>query len=1006
MVYAQASIIGTVKDTSGAVLPGVTVEAASPVLIEKVRTAVTDGNGIFQITELRPGTYTVTFSLTGFSTVKRDGVELRGDSITQLNVDLRVGGLEETVTVTGESPTVDVQSTTRQQVITRDVINTIPTGRNYTSLGQMITGVNTTASDQGGALGDPMASLTIHGSRTTDQRVMQNGVNTMTLQAGGNIGIAVPNPGMASEVTIDTSAVSAEQPMGGIRINYIPRDGGNRFQGSFFFAFANENTQGNNLTPDLIARGLTLANSVKSLWDVNPAFGGPIKRDKLWFWFTGRYNGADNYAAGMFVNKNAYNPNAWTYEADRSQPAANLNTWADAQVRFTTQLAPKHKFSFTWDQQARCSCPGGPGTTGVTATRSPEAAGFFRSPTQRLLHAEWTSPMTSRLLLEVVGLHRTERWGFVHPQNSLRSDFITQDQTELLSQMIPALEQSNNLSYRSRPNYNDTWVPNYFYRFAASYVTGTHAFKAGFTEVIGFHDQTDYTQHPPLEYRLNNGVPNLITQRAFPIRYKSDLNSDLGIFVQDRWSLNRVTATLGMRFDYFKSGFPEQTLGPSPLTPNRNLSFPASDNISWKDITPRLGATYDVMGDGKTALKVSLNKYLASQTLDNIGRNPNPVLRLVNQASRSWDDRGGLGINGDYVPQCDLLNPLANGECGRLDNVAFGLPSTSFTQYSEDLLTGWGNRGFNWEFTTGVQREIIPRVSLDVSYFRRWYGNFRVTDNLALTRADFDEFSIPAPTSPAGVPALPTTGTITGLFDVKPDKFGQAVNLVTLSKNYGKQIEHFNGVDANVNVRLVGGALLSGGIAWGKSVRDNCEIAEQIPETPPTGAEGVTLGWSDLATGLAPGGPIVRLPLQWCHNESPFLTQAKMFGSYVIPKIEVLLSGTFQSTPGPEIRANYNAPNSVIVPSLGRVLAGNQANQVVTVVEPLAYYGERLNAMDLRIGKIIRYAGVRTNINFDIFNVFNADTVLTENPTFGAPYRRPTGIIQARFLKIGATIDF
>jgi hypothetical protein len=378
----------------------------------------------------------------------------------------------------------------------------------------------------------------------------------------------------------------------------------------------------------------------------------------------------------------------------------------------------------------------------------------------------------------------------------------------------------------------------------------------------------------------------------------------------------------------------------------------------------------------------------------------------VNQASRSWDDRGGLGINGDYVPQCDLLNPLANGECGRLDNVAFGLPSTSFTQYSEDLLTGWGNRGFNWEFTTGVQREIIPRVSLDVSYFRRWYGNFRVTDNLALTRADFDEFSIPAPTSPAGVPALPTTGTITGLFDVKPDKFGQAVNLVTLSKNYGKQIEHFNGVDANVNVRLVGGALLSGGIAWGKSVRDNCEIAEQIPETPPTGAEGVTLGWSDLATGLAPGGPIVRLPLQWCHNESPFLTQAKMFGSYVIPKIEVLLSGTFQSTPGPEIRANYNAPNSVIVPSLGRVLAGNQANQVVTVVEPLAYYGERLNAMDLRIGKIIRYAGVRTNINFDIFNVFNADTVLTENPTFGAPYRRPTGIIQARFLKIGATIDF
>jgi hypothetical protein len=1006
-VFAQASITGTVRDTSGAVLPGVTVEASSPVLIEKVRTAVTDGNGIYQITELRPGTYTVTFTLTGFSTVRRDGFELRGDSIAQLNVDLRVGGLEETVTVTGESPTVDVQSTTRQQVITRDVINTIPTGRNYTSLGQIILGVNTNTQDQGGALGDPMASLTIHGSRTTDQRVMQNGVNTMTLQAGGNIGISVPNPGMAAEVTIDTSSVSAEQPMGGVRINYIPRDGGNQFQGTFFFAFANENTQGNNLTPDLIARGLTLANSIKSLWDVNPAFGGPIKRDRVWFWFTGRYNGADNYAAGMFANKNAYNPNVWVYEADRSQPAANLNVWWDGQIRITSQLAPKHKFSFTWDQQTRCSCPGGPGPTGVTAVRSPEAAGFFRSATQRLLHAEWTSPMTNRLLLEVVGLHRTERWGFNHPQSAFRSDFITPEETEALAQMIPVTDQATGLSYRSRASYNDTWVPNYFFRFAASYVTGTHAFKAGLTEVIGFHDQTEYTYHAPVEYRVNVvggvAIPNLITQRAFPIRYKSDLNSDLGVFVQDRWSMNRLTATLGMRFDYFRSGFPEQTLGPSPLTPNRNLSFPASKNIDWKDITPRLGATYDVMGDGRTALKVSLNKYLASQTLDNIGRTPNPVLRLVNTASRSWDDRAGRGINADYVPQCDLTNPLANGECGQLDNIAFGLPSTNFTQFSEELLTGWGNRAFNWEFSGGVQREIIPRVSVDVSYFRRWYGNFRVTDNTALTAADFDEFSIPAPTSPTAA-SLPTTGTITGLFDVKPDKFGQAVNLVTLSRDYGKQIEHFNGVDANMNVRLAGGALLSGGVAFGKSIRDNCEVARQLPESPAPGEAGA-LVFIDIGTGLPPAGPLIRMPLQWCHQESPILTQAKLFGSYVIPRIDVLISGSFQSTPGPELRANYNAPNPVIIPSLGRPLAGNQPIQIVTVIEPLRHYGERLNSVDMRFGKIFRYQGIRANINFDVFNIFNLDTVLTENPGF-AVYRRPTGIVQARFLKIGATFDF
>jgi Carboxypeptidase regulatory-like domain len=990
-VYAQASLAGTVRDSSGAVLPGVTVEAASPVLIEKVRTAVTDGGGLYQITELRPGDYTVTFTLPGFNTIKREGVQLSGNQIATLNADMRVGGLEETITVTGDAPTVDVQSTTRQQVITRDVINTIPTGRNYTSLGQLITGVSTNTPDQGGALGDPMASLTVHGSRTTDQRVMQNGVNTMTLQAGGNIGIAVPNPGIASEVTIDTASVSAEQPVGGVRINYIPRDGGNQLQGSMFFTFANEDTQANNLTQRLKDKGLTLANSVKKLWDVNPGVGGPIRQDKLWFWFTGRYNGAHNYAAGMFANKNAYNPNVWVYEADTSQPGANLNVWADAQIRLTSQVAEKHKVAFTWDQQTRCSCPGGPGPTGVTALRSPEAAGFFRSATQRLLHAEWTSPVTNRLLLEVVGLHRTERWGFNHPQNAFRSDFISPEETDLLAQMIPVSEQSTGLSYRSRPSYNDTWVPNFFYRFTASYVTGTHAFKTGLTEVIGFHDQTEYTYHPPVEYRLNLGVPNLITQRAFPIRYKSDLNSDLGVFVQDRWSLGKMTATMGLRFDYFRSGFPEQTVGPSPLTPNRNLTFPASKNIDWKDITPRLGVTYDPFGDGKTAVKASLNKYLASQTLDNIGREPNPVLRLVNTASRRWDDRAGLGINGDYIPQCDLLNPLANGECFPLDNLNFGLPSTSFIQFSDELLTGWGNRNYNWEFTAGVQREIVPRVSADVSYFRRWYGNFRLTDNTALTADDFDQFSIPAPTT-AG---LPTTGTITGLYDVKPGKFGQTVNLTTLSRDYGEQIEHFNGVDVNVNARL-SGALVSGGMSTGKWTRDNCEVARAVPEYSI---------FIDVATGLAPVGPQVRVPLQWCHQESPFLTQVKLFGSYIIPVVDVLISGSFLSTPGPELRANYNAPNSVIFPSLGRNLAGNLPNQTVTVIEPLKHFGERLNQLDVRFGKVIRVGRARTTVNFDVFNVFNSDTVLTENPNFGA-YRRPTGIPQARFLKIGATLDF
>src|SRR4029077_8372387 len=297
VAYAQGTLSGGVKDASGAVMPAFAVEATSPVLIEKVRTSVTDGAGQYRIVDLRGGTYSVTFSIAGFSTVKKDGVQLAGETIVTVNADMRLGTVAETITVTGEVPIVDVQSTTRQQVLTKDVINTLPSGRNYTSLGVMIPGVNTSAPDSGGAAGDTMAQLTIHGSRPGDQRVMQNGVNTMTLQVNGDRGIAVPNPGMASEVTIDTSGLSAEQSQGVVRINYIPRDGGNRFSGTTFVSFTNNSLQGNNLTDDLKARGLPTPNSIKVNYDINPGFGGPIQKDRIWFYFTGRVNRADNYAA-------------------------------------------------------------------------------------------------------------------------------------------------------------------------------------------------------------------------------------------------------------------------------------------------------------------------------------------------------------------------------------------------------------------------------------------------------------------------------------------------------------------------------------------------------------------------------------------------------------------------------------------------------------------------------------------------------------------------------------
>ncbi len=333
VAFAQASIAGVVRDTSGAVLPGVTVEAASPVLIEKVRTAVTDGNGRYQLVDLRPGTYSVTVSLPGFNTVKRDGVVLTGSIIASIDVELRVGSLEETITVTGETPVVDVQSLTQQRVLNAETIDALPSARNYFGLARMVPGTLGGGNDVGGSLiQDVGQSVTVHGSRNVDQRITINGINTMTLQAGGNIGGQTPDMGSAAEVTVDTSSLGADLPTGGVRVNFVPKDGGNTFSNSAIFSFTNESLQGDNFSDELRAQALGTPNKILHAVDFNESFGGPFKRDKVWFWASFRINDVANEAP-IFVNRNAFNPNQWLYVPDTDLPGVNRGEQLNTSIR-------------------------------------------------------------------------------------------------------------------------------------------------------------------------------------------------------------------------------------------------------------------------------------------------------------------------------------------------------------------------------------------------------------------------------------------------------------------------------------------------------------------------------------------------------------------------------------------------------------------------------------------------------------------------------------------------
>ncbi len=291
--------------------------------------------------------------------------------------------------------------------------------------------------------------------------------------------------------------------------------------------------------------------------------------------------------------------------------------------------------------------------------------------------------------------------------------------------MNGVVEQSTNLIYRGAVGDNrDTWMYSSWYRTNLSYITGSHALKVGFSLNFNSQDQSIFSTDSPMSFQFNNGVPNRLTLEATPWRRLAN-SDDHGAFVQDRWTVNRLTVTAGLRYDYFHVAFPATTVGPGEFVPNRNLSLPAADGVRWHDLQPRSGVAYDLFGNGKTALKASLNKYLPFYGLQlavgteagTFSTNMAPVARLVPSTNRAWND-----LNRNFVPDCDLIDPVANGECGPMAPSNFGSARSGVT-YDPEIIGGWGKREYNWQFSAGVQHELLPRVSLDVSYFRTWFGS-------------------------------------------------------------------------------------------------------------------------------------------------------------------------------------------------------------------------------------------------------------------------------------------
>ena len=953
---AQSALTGVVKDATGGVLPGVTVEAASPALIEKVRAVTTDSAGLYKIVDLRPGTYTITFSLPGFNAVRVEGFDLRADFTATVNADLKVGELNETITVSGEAPLVDVTNTNKNAVFNKETVESLPNNRQIQSLAMTVPGVVGGQNIDGPA----SRSLSVHGSRIAETNSAIDGMSDRRGSAGGQAVTFYMNEGGVQEVSVRTDGGDAESQYSGVWMNAIPKEGANTYNLQLIGLFANKDLSGSNLSQKYIDQGLTSVNGLKRTWDFNPNGGGPLIKDKLWFYAAYRNNEIDKYVANAYY---VVNPLAWQYVPDKTRQAADTQVHRNYAGRLTWQATPRNKLAFSYEKDRRITP-----LRRIASNVSPEATTYTPFYPNAISTITWKVPVNSKLLLDSGFMSYVQDWD-ERRQINPAVDFNT----------ISVTEASTGQIYRASTVYGHNFDNPLTFRSSAAYVTGSHSYKGGFVLRKRGNGPTynDIDVNGNMNYTFRNGVPSSITLFATPIQQTNNINADLGMFVQDSWAMSRMTINYGIRYDYLHASVPAQHLAAGQFVPERN--FAAVDNVPrWKDINPRIGVSYNLLGDGRTVLKFNAGRYISGGSL---ASNANPVNTSVNSATRTWND-----INGNYYPDCDFTNPGANSECGPLSNNNFGKVNPNATTFDPEVLVGWGVRPYSWNVNGEFQRQIGRNASFDVGYFRRWYGNFTVTDNLAVTPADYSPYCV---TAPSNDPRLPVAGQqVCGFYDLNPNKNGQVQNVVRLSNHYGKQTEVYNGVDYSANWRIKGLTLFLGATT-GRDETSQCFVVDSPQQ------------------------------LHFCDVKPPFLTQYKGYGVYNLPW-GMNVSGTYQAIPQPQsggafssITADYVATNAEILPTLGRNLsAGATGTATVDLLKPFSLLGGHSKQLDLRLGKALAASGKRrVRLSLDIYNLFNSNdwqTITTRLSSNNANNRwqQPTLILQARYFQIGTQIDF
>ena len=965
LAFAQSGIAGAVKDTTGAALPGVTVEASSEVLIEKTRTVITNGEGQYRLVDLRPGTYSLTFVLPGFASLRREGVVLPADFVATINADMRVGDLEETLTVTAASPLVDVQSTNRSQVLTRDVLDALPTGRSFQSVGQLVVGVTLSRPDVGGSQAMQQTYFATHGMPTRSTTVQVDG---MMMNSTRNDGSVNPyfNDAMSQEVSYETTGAGADVAAGGVRINMIPREGGNRFSGAMFSAWSDGAWQSNNLSDRLRSDGLSTVDKVDKIYDFNFSVGGPLKRDKLWFFTSARKWGVNSPVGDVY-----YTPESVAFPAGYQQcesgvvaceQAIDDQQITSAMLRLTWQISPRNKLGAYYDRLYK--------TRGhdMTAGTDPRTAAFtWESPVYYTTQVKWSSTVTSKLLVEA-GYGSNVNITVQHMQPGLEQERGT------AAWLAGAAKTDRDLGLAWNATTNiPTFVPaKYLATASASYVTGSHAMKTGVQFGTGYLE-TRQDANADLQQDYRTGVPDSVVIRNTPFRYRDTMNRDLAFYVQDIWTFKRLTVNGGLRVENLVAENTALTSGAGRFAPAR--SFPTVPNLpNWTNIAPRFGTAFDLFGNGKTALKFSINRYNDARTTG-IAAQYNPL--ALSTARLTWRD-----VNGDDIAQG---GPGCTGypSVGCEINVAqipanFG--TRSLRTYDPETERPW-----NLMTNIAVQHQLTPRLSVMAALVQNRFYDLPIRDNRLRTRADYQPLTV----------FNPIDGSPITIYNLDRAKVSQIDEVDTTATSARKQM--FTGYELTFNARLPGGATLFGG----SSIDRNLNVTCDEPDNP-----NLDRFCDQRETGV------------------PYLNQFKMAVSYPLPWYGIRLGGSLQSYAGaligtsnqgsgttwlltPTTRYAANCPGActpgaLVVPTL------SEASLTVPLRPWRTEYMRRLNQLDLRASKVFAIGTMRLEGQFEMFNATNSDAGLAVQGTnFGTgAYQQTSSAVQGRIIRLGAQLKW